>query len=429
MNFPDFPDHRRDSDAGRLLHDLSALADHIERQDRKLHVFAPSSFHRSRLLSDAEDLFRRFPDPAGRPPLFAMPVGVKDVFRCDGFPTACGALVPAVVFEGPEAPCVTRLREAGALVIGKTVTTEFAYFEPGPTRNPLRPAHTPGGSSSGSAAGVAAGFFPLALGTQTVGSVIRPASFCGVVGVKPDRDRVSTEGVIPFAATVDQPGLFARTPDLAAAAMAALIPDWNPDHDTLEGPIRLALPVGPYLEQAPPEAMEVLRRALGKLEAAGCRVIEVPEFPDIAALGDRHERLISGDMARSHAAWFAEYGFLYRPKTVAMIRKGETVSEAEMAAGHASRRELAARLERRLAESGADAWISPAAPGEAPEGHASTGNPVMNLPWSHAGVPVAALPAGNGPGGLPIGVQLAAGPRADERLMALIRRLGPMLAG
>ena len=179
---PSLPDHIRLMDRDGLSAYYNELCDRIEQLDNKIHVFVPGTYNRQRLISQAHALIETYPHPDDRPPLFGLPVGIKDIFRCDGFSTGCGSLLPPVLFDGPEATCVTRLKTAGALVIGKTITTEFAYFEPGPTRNPWNTRHTPGGSSSGSAAGVAAGFFPWALGSQTIGSVIRPADLPRLLG-------------------------------------------------------------------------------------------------------------------------------------------------------------------------------------------------------------------------------------------------------
>ena len=150
-----------------------------------------------------------------------MPVGVKDIFHAAGFETRAGSQLPPELLTGPEADAVGRLRAAGCLILGKTVTTEFAYYEPEPTRNPHNLAHTPGGSSSGSAAAVAAGLAPLALGTQTIGSVIRPAAFCGIVGFKPSYGRISPEGLIFFSPSLDHVGLF--TQDVAGMSLAAAV--------------------------------------------------------------------------------------------------------------------------------------------------------------------------------------------------------------
>jgi Asp-tRNA(Asn)/Glu-tRNA(Gln) amidotransferase A subunit family amidase len=165
-----------------LLTLIEEVCNRVDAQEPLTHTLVPEPGRRARLLNEATALQKRFPSPESRPPLYGVLLGVKDIFYADGFPTRAGSQLPSEVFTGAEASCVTKVREARALLLGKTVTTEFAYFEPGPTRNPHNLDHTPGGSSSGSAAAVAAGFCPVALGTQTIGSVIRPAAFCGIVG-------------------------------------------------------------------------------------------------------------------------------------------------------------------------------------------------------------------------------------------------------
>jgi Asp-tRNA(Asn)/Glu-tRNA(Gln) amidotransferase A subunit family amidase len=230
---------------------LDELCDRIERREPETNALLSEPDRRGRLQRDAATLLARYPDPALRPRLFGIPVGVKDIIRADSFPTRAGSRLPADLLEGPEATCVTRLKQAGALILGKTVTTEFAYVEPGPTRNPHNPKHTPGGSSSGSAAAVAAGYCPLALGTQTVGSVIRPAAFCGVAGFKVSFGLVPLDGVIPFAPSVDHLGFMVQDASDLSPALAVL-------SDRAQAPaprrVRLGIPEGPYLAQASEEA-------------------------------------------------------------------------------------------------------------------------------------------------------------------------------
>ena len=189
-------------------------------------------------------------------PLRGLVVGVKDIFHVDGLPTTAGSTLPVEELAGPEAAAVSLLRGAGAVVLGKTVSTEFALVEPGPTRNPRNLAHTPGGSSSGSAAAVAAGHCPLALGSQTVGSVIRPAAFCGVVGYKPSYGRISTAGVIPLAESFDTVGLLASNVSWVERAAVVLCAWWR--RGAVNHPPVLGIPDGPYLEQASEEALRVL---------------------------------------------------------------------------------------------------------------------------------------------------------------------------
>ena len=370
---------------------INELCDRIDAAEPFIQAFVPEADRRTRLLAEAAALASRFPDATDRPPLYGVPVGVKDVLTVDGFPTTAGSQLPPELFAGPEAHCVTALRNAGALIAGKTISTEFAFFEPGVTRNPYNLDHTPGGSSSGSAAAVAAGFCPLALGTQTNGSTIRPAAFCGIVGFKPTYGRIPTGGLIFSSMSLDTIGFFAQ--DIAGVALVAplLCQDWQ-NEDVRRLPV-LGVPEGPYLAQASPEALAAFEAQLLQLQKAGYTVHRVPALHDIEAIIRRHNRLVYAEMAIGHRDWFAEYESLYRPLTAAAIREGQQVSEEERAASRSGRMALRGQLESLMSQAGIDLWVCPAAPGAAPEGFA-TGNSTMNLPWTHAGMPALSLPAG-----------------------------------
>lgn len=418
-----------------LLDYVERLCDRIDAVDPQILALLPEPGRRERLLADAAAIERRFPSPSERPPLYGVPVGVKDIFSVDGFVTRAGSALPPELFEqwfeGREASSVTRLREAGALLLGKTVSTEFAHFEPGPTRNPHNREHTPGGSSSGSAAAVAAGFVPLALGSQTVGSVIRPAAFCGVVGFKPSYDRIPTDGVLYYSRSTDHVGLFTQDAAGMALAAASMLDGWRPpDGAAQAGPMPvLGVPTGPYLEQAEPEALRAFEAQLARLEQAGCEVRHVAALDDIEAIAERHRAMTSAEFAEVHDSWFTHYGALYRPRSAALVERGRAVSAEAREAGLRGRAELRERLHELLQANGLDAWVSPPAPGPAPEGIGSTGNPAMNLPWTHAGLPALTLPAGRAENGLPLGMQFAARFMADEQLLAWAETLEPVLAG
>ena len=310
---------------------------------------------------------------------------------------------------------ITRLLDAGAIVLGKTVTAEFASLAPGETRNPHRPDHTPGGSSSGSAAAVAAGLAPAAVGTQTVGSVIRPAAYCGILGFKPTFGRVSTEGVIANAPSFDTVGFFAADPALLRRVTSVACTDWAAPA-TAPAPPRLGVPVGAYLDQVEPAARAAFDRHLTALRSAGYEVREIPCLDDIAAVNRRNFMINSYEFARSHEPWFDRYADRYRPETAAAVRDGRTVDEADYARALRDRESFATDLAERLTD--LDAYVAPAATGPAPYSLETTGSPLMNLPWSQARLPVLGVPAGRAPNGLPLGVQFAAGPGQDERLLA-----------
>lgn len=411
-----------------LLEYVEGVCDRLEALDTQIMAFLPEPERRERLRRQALQLQARFPEPSHRPPLYGVLVGVKDIFRVDGFPTRAGSRLPAEVFAGAEASSVTVLREQGALVLGKTVTTEFAYFEPNETRNPHNLAHTPGGSSSGSAAAVAAGFCPLALGTQTIGSVLRPAAYCGIVGFKPSYGRIATEGVIPISSTLDHVGLF--TQDVAGMELAAslLCRDWQPVTDSEALPV-LGIPVGAYLQQASPEALVAFESHVALLEGAGYRVERVALLDDIQTITEHNRRIMAAEMWDSHVSYFPPYEALYRPRTAAMIRSGQAVTPEQRQSARVLQAETRAALLGAMAKRGVDLWISPAATGAAPLGLESTGSPAMSLPWTLVGFPAITLPtASRSAEGLPFGLQISAAPMADERLLRWCRGLSAGLA-
>jgi Asp-tRNA(Asn)/Glu-tRNA(Gln) amidotransferase A subunit family amidase len=332
--------------------------------------------------------------------------------------------VPAEVLAGPQATLVTRLRAAGALIAGKTVTAEFAVTAPGPTRNPRNLAHTPGGSSSGSAAAVAAGMVPLAVGTQTVGSMIRPAAYCGVVGFKPTYGRIPVDGVIANAPSFDTVGVFAPDVPGAVRGAAVLCDDWRPDAAPERPPV-LGVPVGPYLERAGAGALDVFRTQAKQLAAAGFEVREVPVMADFDDTVRQLFTMNRYEVARTHADWFPRHGHLYREQTTAAIRQGHAVDHADYVRASRDRAAFRDRILDAMSGHGVDLWLAPSATGPAPLGLATTGDSVMCLPWSNAGLPSLTLPGGHAANGLPLGLQYVARPGADEHLLAWAAVLQP----
>ncbi len=398
----------------------------LERVEPHVQALLADPNRRERLSAELGALRLRYPELSSRPAMFGALVGVKDIFHVDGFVTYAGSSVPPEAFAGEEALCVTQLRNAGALILGKTVTTEFAYFEPGPTRNPHDLLHTPGGSSSGSAAAVAAGLCTLALGTQTIGSVIRPAAFCGIVGFKPSYDRIPTTGLVYFSRTVDHVGLF--TQDVAGMALAAsvLCDGWSglPGVDRM--PV-LGVPDGPYLTQTELEALGAFESQLSRLQSQGVLVKRVPALNDIDNLNQLHRRLAFGEFAHEHADIFPQYRHLYRPRTVEIIEVGLTVSDQELVDLRRSCTQRCDALEAQMEANEIDLWICPPATGPAPKGIHATGDPNMNLPWTHAGMPAMTIPSGRAEMGLPLGLQFVAPLGADEQLLAYVQQLAGLL--
>ncbi|WP_405012178.1 amidase [Kitasatospora sp. NBC_01539] len=391
---------------------VERLCTRIDRVDPGVRAFVPEPGRHDRLTADARALAARHPVAAGRPPLYGVAVGVKDVVHVDGLPTHAGSALPPGALAGPEGALMARLRAAGALVAGKTVTAEFAVLAPGQTRNPHDLAHSPGGSSSGSAAAVAAGLVPLAIGTQTVGSMIRPAAYCGVVGFRPTYGRMPVDGVIAHAPTLDTTGCYAS--DVAGVVLAAsvLCDDWRPAG--APGAPVLGVPVGPYLAEVRPEALAAFERTVAGL---GLPVRRVDPFGDFEAVRHHLLTIIRYELAQGHADLFARFGGLYRPETVAAIRQGRGIDRADHAAALAARADFRRRLAGVTAARGVDVWVTPAATGPAPRGLDSTGSAVMSLPWSLAGLPAVSLPAGRLEG-LPLGLQCVGAEGGDERLLA-----------
>jgi Asp-tRNA(Asn)/Glu-tRNA(Gln) amidotransferase A subunit family amidase len=405
-----------------LIGYVEEMCARVAQIDPRVEALLPESERLERLSAEAGELQARFPNPEERPPLYGVLIGVKDIFHVSGFVTRAGTEVPPHLFAGSEAAVVSRLRDAGALILGKSVTTEFAYFEPGPTRNPHNPAHTPGGSSSGSAAAVAAGLCALALGTQTIGSVTRPAAFCGIVGFKPTLDRLPTKGLVYFSRTIDQVGLF--TQDIAGMALAAsvLCRDWRADF--VRGVLpTLGIPLGPYLDQVEPEAMAAFEKQVRYLEERGVTVERIPVLADIEELNHLHRQMVFAEFAREHAEIYDQHATLYRPRTAEIIEIGKKVSEKEIVAARANGPRLREQLEAQMLEAGIDLWVCPAACGPAPAGIHATGDPNMSLPWTHSGLPVVNLPAGHAKNGLPLSLQFIAPFGADEALLSWVQVL------
>jgi Asp-tRNA(Asn)/Glu-tRNA(Gln) amidotransferase A subunit family amidase len=327
--------------------------------------------------------------------------------------TTCGAAPVFHVAATEDAAAVARLRAAGAIILGKAHTTEFAYFEPGPTRNPWNVAHTPGGSSSGSAAAVAARMAPLALGTQTVGSVLRPAAYCGVVGFKGTHGLISTEGVVPLAWSLDHVGVFARA--VADVALTAGVLAGRPLAAPAPRPPRLAL-ASELVDRATPETAATVRATAERLARAGATIEEVKLPGSFAGVHAAGRGVLEVEASAYHEELYRTHAAAYRPRTRELIEGG--LARPAVAYARAQRARLAFREEVMPLLAGHDALLSPTAPAPAPEGLA-TGDPWFCAPWSFAGVPACSLPTGVSAAGLPHAVQLVAAAERDAELLAV----------
>jgi Asp-tRNA(Asn)/Glu-tRNA(Gln) amidotransferase A subunit family amidase len=410
--------------AGRLsVRDyLGKLKTRFDEREPQLKAFIPEQTDRfERLEREVISLESRFPDPDSRPALYGIPVGVKDIFHVEGFETRAGSRVPPEVLQGPEARSVSLLKTAGALVLGKTATTEFAFLAPAPTRNPHNLGHTPGGSSSGSAAAVAAGLCPLALGSQTGGSILRPASFCGVVGFKPSYGRISADGVIPLAFSIDHVGFFTTDVESAILVASILCTRWNQEPESSR-PV-LGVPEGPYLNKASDEGMGHFRKTCRKLSDSGFEVLPIDMFEDYEDIHQRQVTLMAAEAALVHQEWFRSYSDLYREETTDLIKRGQGVSPDVLKACRAGRGKLREEILSAIEQRSLSAFLAPATVGPAPSGLETTGSPIMNHLWTHAGLPAISLPSGKTPDGLPMGLQVIGTWMGDEALLGLAREI------
>ncbi len=344
--------------------------------------------------------------------LHGVPVGVKDVFHVAGMPTRAGTRAFAHSSPSTDAAAVARLRNAGAIVLGKTHTTEFAYRDPAPTRNPWNHGHTPGGSSSGSGAAVAARMVPLALGTQTVGSTLRPAAYCGVVGLKATHGLVPADGVIPLAWSLDHVGVICRS--VADAALALGVMAGRAVEPLQTGPPRIAL-AGELVDRATPELAAHIRDAARRFAAAGATVTEIrlpAEFAELHAAG---QVLLEVEAATYHAPTFARHEADFGKGIAELIRVGLTRRAIDYVTADRARSAFRAAVTPVLAAH--DALLSPTAPGPAPAGLGWTGDATLCAPWSSAGAPSISLPSGVDGAGLPLAIQLVQAPGGEARLL------------
>jgi Asp-tRNA(Asn)/Glu-tRNA(Gln) amidotransferase A subunit family amidase len=349
-------------------------------------------------------------------PLHGIPIAVKDLIDTVDMPTGYGSAIYRDHRPAADAACVALARGAGAVALGKTVTTEFAAFTPGKTVNPHNPAHTPGGSSSGSAAAVAAGMVPLAFATQTAGSIIRPAAYCGVVGYKPSFGLIPRAGVKALADSLDTIGVIAgRVED--AAFFTGILSDRRALRDAAmpAAAPRFGFYPTPMWPQAEASTVAALDHTRAALARAGARVDEISVPPEHRGLTEAQNKVMGYEMVGALA-----YERLYRsaelsPRLGQMLDAGMAVGadvyDAALAAAAAARAALPGFF------GACDAMLVPAAPGTAPPGHGFTGDPVFNRMWTLLGVPCVTLPAIRGDGGLPVGVQLVGRIGADARLM------------
>jgi len=433
------------SDAARLIRDgaisseqlVEACLVRVRETDSQIQAWAFLDPGHALDQARAADDLRREGRPTG--PLHGVPVGIKDIFDTADMPTENGSVLHAGRTPSRDATVVAMLRAAGAVILGKTVTTEFATYAPGKTRNPHNPEHTPGGSSSGSAAAVATGMVPLALGSQTNGSTIRPASFCGVLGFKPTHGLIPRHGILTLSRTLDHVGLFARTVEDIALLAEQLVGYDERDPDTRP---RARIPFAEVAAEEPPlepmfafvktphweRADEETKAAFAELiEHLGDRVEEIELFPSAAAAWGWHRTIMEAEMAANLEREWDKGRNRFSESLRAQLQRGREVTAIDYQRAVVRIRPMYESFVE-LFEQRYDAILTPAAPGAAPKGLASTGDPAFCTLWTLCGMPAVSLPLLQSANGLPLGIQLV-GPRdGDARLLRTARWLAARVA-
>jgi Asp-tRNA(Asn)/Glu-tRNA(Gln) amidotransferase A subunit family amidase len=400
---------------------VQACLDRIDQVEDQIEAWAHFDPDYALDQARALDAQRASAGPVG--PLHGIPVGVKDILDTESLPTENGTVLNSGRQPFKDCRVVTLLQEAGAVILGKTVTTELAVYGPGKSRNPHNPAHTPGGSSSGSAAAVAAHMVPLAIGTQTNGSVIRPASFCGIVGFKPSHGLIPRTGVLTQSPPLDTVGTFARSVEDVALLTEALIAYDPGDKDTLA---RAHPSLSRTAAEAPPmtplvafaktavwdQADQATQEAFGELaEFLGDDCSDIPLSEAFDPAVDMHRNIMTADLAKNFSGYYERGKDKLTDTLCEMIEFGQKVSAVDYNKALEYRETMNSGLDSIFDDY--DIILTPATTGEAPAGLDSTGNPVFNTLWTLCGTPSITLPLLEGPSGLPIGVQVV-GPRGDD---------------
>ena len=389
-----------------------------------------SSLHAFLVRSSLEDLAKEV-KPG---PLSGIPVGVKDIIATTQFPTTNGSPIYKGNIPKEDAPIIAKIRQLGGVIFGKTVTTEFAWRHPGPTTNPWNAEHTPGGSSSGSAASVAAGIVPLALGSQTQGSIVRPAAFCGVVGFKASFGAVPREGAHPLAGSLDHIGFFTRSVDDAALAFqllksdnlaeedAIILPDLVLNEKTGIAPFatpRIAKIITPHDHLLSAEQKQALDTAADRLRAAGAIVQELTlpaQYWD--AIADMN-LIMDCEAAQIHETHLKENQQLLSQHIIDLADRGSKHSSEAYLAARAKQTELKQSIAAFFEQY--DGFLSVPASGEAPKGLTSTGDPIFCALWSFLGMPAINLPFTKSGNGLPLGIQLIGQYQEDAKLLSIAK--------
>jgi aspartyl-tRNA(Asn)/glutamyl-tRNA(Gln) amidotransferase subunit A len=407
---------------------VGALLDRIDTHEPDLQAWV--AINREAVISDA----RQREQESSQGIMAGVPVGLKDIFYTAGMKTTACSRIYADFVPEYDATCVARLKESGAIILGKAVTTEFATSDPSPSRNPWNREHTPGGSSSGSSVAVASGMCPAALGSQTGGSTCRPAAYNGIVGLKPTYGRISRYGVVPVSWSLDTVGILVRTVTDAAILLQTMagydandpgsaaepVPNFVEEMGRHAGPPRLGLlKTGYFFDRSTPEVRQHTEAVAAQLAQAGA-VVEELELPDSFATAPDVQRIIMNvECAAFHEKFFRHRADEYGPRLRANIETGLLIPSVSYLQAQRLRREFRRDLTA-LAER-VDALLMPATPAPAPKDLNTTGDAAFQAPWTSAGLPTVVIPSGLAESGLPLGIQFAAPPFAESQLLGAAR--------
>ena len=418
--------------AGELtvVHLIKSCLERIDALEDKIHAWA--LVDREGSMEAAHRLDYELHKGQRRGPLHGIPVGIKDIFYTAGLRTEAGSRSWSGFVPSYDATVVARLKKAGAIILGKTHTTEFAHRDTAPTRNPWNTNHTPGGSSSGSGAAVAARMCPAAFGSQTGGSTLRPAAFNGIVGFKPQHGRISTYGMVPLSWIMDHVGIMTRTVEDSALIFQAVAGYDRQDLHSLNKPVpdclaslnsqqkpRLGLVRQHFFDQTNEEIQRHTEEIVERLRQAGAGVEEITLPSSFVKLHEINRIIMSVESAAYHQEMFAKRKEQYRPKIRETIERGLTIPATEYANMLQARLQQRVEVESMLRQ--VDALLTPGAPGTAPKDLTISGDAVIQRPWTTIGLPSASLPTGLGQNGLPLGIQLIGAPLAEDCLLAVAR--------
>ena len=409
---------------------VESLLSQYDSQEPSLNAWV--YLDREALLADAQQKQEELEKGMNVGPLHGVPIGLKDIYYTAGIPTtACSKVYEGFVPEY-DATTVTLLKNAGAIMMGKTVTTEFACMDPSPTKNPWNPAHTPGGSSSGSAVAVATRMCPAALGSQTVGSVLRPASYNGVVGFKPTFGRVSRYGVIPVSWSLDHVGWMARSVEDAALLMQVMaVADPNepitvglPADDFMAGLAshsapRIGLIRRFFYDNSDEETRKHTDGIVDQLSRAGATIEEIPLPDSIDTAMEDQRTIMAVEGAAFHQPMYERQSQDYQPKLREMLRQGLATDGQTYSRALERRQQFTAEMQALAGK--ADVLLTPSTPTPALPDITNTGNTMFQGPWTSCGLPVITIPSGLAASGLPFGIQLASAPFSEPKLLAAAR--------